>query len=149
MSANEMNELRDDITTYEISFLAKDEADAKKGLDFLRRHGAEITFEGPVEMIRLAYPIRHETSAYFGYAHVTLPKSDVPALTHDLRAQGFFLRVLIVTPPFAKMRPRVSLRPRAHEAVGAPPVSLERPSASSLPLSNEALEKKIEEILKE
>ena len=142
-----MEDARDDIKDYEISFLAKDEADVKKGLDLLRRSGATIFLEGPVEVTRLAYPIGRETSAYFGYAHFSLPKGDLPALSHDLRSGALFIRFLIISPPFVKAAPRPFARPRTREAMSAVP-STER-SAVSLPLSNEALEKKIEEILKE
>ena len=132
---------------YEISFLAKEEADVKKGLDLLRRHGAEITLHGPVERITLAYPILHETGASFGYAHFTMNAGDLPAFTRDLRASRAFIRFLVVTPPFVKTAPRQAPRSRVREATGVPLMPSER--QTTLPLSNEALEKKIEEILKE
>ena len=142
-----MDESRDGIKQYEISFLAKEEADVKHGLDLLRRHGAEITLEGPVERITLAYPVSHETGAHFGYVHFAMAAGDLPSFTHDLRASRAFIRFLVVTPPFHKAAPRQAPRPRIREAAGAPAMPPER--QSTLPLSNEALEKKIEEILKE
>ena len=142
-----MDEARENVKQYEISFLAKEEADVRHGLDLLRRHGAEITLEGSVERITLAYPITHEAGAHFGYAHFAMVAGDLPALTRDLRTSRAFIRFLVITPPFAKQAPRPSPRPRIREAVGVPAMPPERQTA--LPLSNEALEKKIEEILKE
>lgn len=126
---------------YEISYLLKTEEAAKNVLEFLKSQGADITVEGPVNKITLAYKIKNETSAYFGYAHFTASPAIIKPVSDALKMKPEILRTLIITPPFVKNRERrVMGRPRPQR-----PVSLaEKPSA---PLSNEALEKKIEEIL--
>ncbi len=145
-----MEERDDHLKNYEIAFLAKDEKGAEGVLSTLKGRGAEILLEGPVEKITLAYKIKREMSAYFGYMHFRMPKADVAVIRKDLATHPFILRSLIVTPPFEKQKPLWEGRPRAKFAappVAAPQITPESPQ-SSLPLSNEALEKKIEEILK-
>lgn len=131
---------------YEISFLTQDEAGKDSVLGLLRREGGEVFMEGPVEKIVLAYDIEKHTSAYFGYFHFRLSPDKLPVLQHDLTTDNAVLRFLIVTPPFAKTKPRSSGRPKAVSSPGSVPA---KPAPESMPLSNEALEKKIEEILQQ
>ncbi len=143
-----MDETHNDIKEYELAFLARTEAEVHKGLDVARRSGAEIFFESPAERITLTHPVDRETSAFFGYVHLRAAPASVPSLTNSLHTNHLFLRFLVVTPPFMKPKPRPSFRPRTREGIVSAPQG-ERVSPTSLPLSNEALEKKIEEILKE
>jgi ribosomal protein S6 len=135
--------------TYEIGFLATEEGGAQAVLEALKRRGAEVLLEGPVERISLAYPVRHQTGAYFGYAHFRVAPDAVPTIQADVRGHAAILRALIVTPPLMRPKPRwegVKTRPRP--VVGDVPQQQPELPKSSLPLSNEALEKQIEEILK-
>lgn len=130
----------EDKKKYEISFLIRDEAETPELLKILKQHGAEILFEGHLRKINLAYKIRKEASAYFGYLHFSAAPGAIAGLEEALRTKVSILRYLIVTPPFARMKSQQRERPR--EAAPASPAQL-----SAMPLSNEALEKKIEEIL--
>ncbi len=130
---------------YEISFLAKDETGRDTVLNLLRQEGGGVLMEGPVEKIALAYDIEKNSSAYFGYMHFRLTPDKLPALQRDLGTKSGVFRFLIVTPPFAKTKPRSMGRPKAAVAPGPVPTRSPEP----LPLSNEALEKKIEEILQQ
>ncbi|MEY4731178.1 MAG: hypothetical protein RL681_124 [Candidatus Parcubacteria bacterium] len=133
---------------YEIGFLAVDEEGARAVLEALKRRGAEIVLEGPVERITLAYPIKHQPSAYFGYMHFRVAPDAIRAIQDDTQGHASVLRVLIVTPPLLKPKPRwegSKIHPRT--SAGAAPQTQEAPKGP-LPLSNEALEKQIEEILK-
>ena len=143
-----MDEIPDDIKEYELAFLARSEAEVKNGLEFIRRSGAEIFFEGPVERITLAYAVKHEPSAHFGYLHLRISPASASSLAQSIRTNNLFLRFLMITPPFLRAKPRPSLRPRTRE-MAVPLPQGERASSASLQLSNEALEKKIEEILRE
>ncbi len=138
--------MEEDIQTkeYEISFLAQDEAGKDAVLSLLRREGGEVLMEGPVEKIALAYDIEKNSSAYFGYMHFRLTPDKLPALQKDLGTENAVLRFLIVTPPFAKTKPRGPGRPKTVPSSGSAPM---KPLPEAMPLSNEALEKKIEEIL--
>ena len=132
---------------YEIGFLAEDETGAGKVLQTLTAHGAEILLEGSVERVVLAYSILHRTAAHFGYFHFRIAPEGAELLKKALKAPAGIMRFLIITPPFAKPKPR--WENRARRTTTAAPVTTQSAEAPApLPLSNEALEKKIEEILK-
>src|SRR3989344_445762 len=135
--------------TYEIGFLASDEGGAQAVLEALKRRGAEILLEGPVEKITLAYAVKHQTSAYFGYMHFRVAPDAVRVISDDAKGHTTILRSLVVTPPLMKPKPRwdgSKLRQRA--PIGAAPQQAPEAPKGPMPLSNEALEKQIEEILK-
>lgn len=130
---------------YELAFLIKEEGELPAVLDSIKRHGAEISLEGPLKNLSLAYKIKKQTSAIFGYCHFQLEPENLSALDHDLRMNSPIIRFLVITPPFSKAKSspsRISARSRI-----SPSKSEDVPAKSTLPLSNEALEKKIEEIL--
>lgn len=131
---------------YEISFLCKEEGGPDELRKFIIRSGGEVLLEGPVERIALAYKIKKEAAAYFGYFHFSMEPAAVKAMESDLNTSAFVLRYLIITPPFVKPKPRGTGRPKAQ---GAPVQAAEKKPVEGLPLSNEALEKKIEEILQQ
>ena len=128
---------------YEISYLAKSEGGEEEVRQAIKREAGEILLDNPAQRIVLAYPIKKEKSAYFGYVHFCMDSERMAALDHDLRTKADILRFLLITPPFAKTRLRSALRPRTAETVEKKPAP-----APPTPLSNEDLEKKIEEILK-
>lgn len=136
-----MEELNDK-KSYEISFMAVTEEDAKRLADALKRDGAEITFESPLSRVPLAYPIEKRDEAYFGYFHFSFKPEDISKLEKQFRVQPVVLRFLIVTPPFVKSKERRQFSPRRKTSF-AP--TTERKPASHL--SNEALEKQLKEIM--
>lgn len=126
---------------YEISYLAKTEEAAKNVAEVLKSQGAEITNDFPAQKINLSYKIEGETAALFGYIHFSAAPPDIKSIEDAFRLNNDILRVLIITPPFEKNKPRMAApRPRTVKPV---PEAV-KPSE---PLSNAALEKKIEEIL--
>jgi len=133
---------------YEIAFLLRDE----KGLDLVReavrRGEGEMILENPGERIALAYKIEKESAAHFGYFHFRMDPARLADLRRDLDARSEILRFLIITPPFVKTKPRSPFKPKT---APGPEGEDRRPSAPppAMPLSNEALEKKIEEILQQ
>ena len=132
---------------YEISFLAREEAGAHEVLRTVSRLGGEVIFEGPLERIALAYKIEKEISAYFGYFHFRFSPDGMKSLRHELETSKSVLRFLIIHPPLTKTKPR--LVPRVRQQPSSAPAPVEAKRMPSLPLSNEALERKIEEILQE
>lgn len=126
---------------YELSYLAKTEEAAKEIGEILKSQGAEITGDTPGVKINLAYKIKKEDSAYFGYFHFSAVPGSVKQIEDALKIKSDVLRVLLITPPFVKNKAR-TVAPR--QRISKPIIPVEKPSA---PLSNEALEKKIEEIL--
>lgn len=131
---------------YEISFLAKDEMGPQEVVKLIKRFEGEITSEGSVEKIALAYPIKHEKAAYFGWLHMAMEPANITPLEHELEVHPGVLRTLIITPPFVKAKPRQSMKPGAKPS---PEPKTDKKKTATLPLTNEALEKKIEEILHE
>ncbi|MBI2033914.1 MAG: 30S ribosomal protein S6 [Candidatus Liptonbacteria bacterium] len=128
-----------ELKDYELSFLLGQEKDVEDVLKLLKHEDAEIIFEGTLKKIPLAYKIKKQSEAYFGYLHFRISKERVKSLEKNLLTTSTILRFLIVTPPFVRPKPE----PRARQgAVVTPPAQV------SVPLSNEALERKIEEILK-
>lgn len=128
---------------YELAFLVKEDIDAAAVIAALKATGAEISLEGPVRKIALAYEIKKQTSASFGFAQFTMEPAAAKALEGFLSLRPEILRFMLITPPSAKAQPYPQSAGPARPA--AKPYE---PKAAAPSLSNEALEKKIEEILK-
>ncbi|MBI2036915.1 MAG: 30S ribosomal protein S6 [Candidatus Liptonbacteria bacterium] len=146
---------------YELAFLTRGEEHVLGVIAMLKKGGAEITSQGTLVRQRLAYPIKKETQAVLGSLNFRLDPEAIAGLDHELRFDPHVLRFLMVTPPIAKpqgimyerrMAPASKpeglsagrqdgqARPRPAEPKKAEPA----PAAA---LSNEALEKRLEEIL--
>ena len=132
---------------YELAFLAREEKIPAGVLQLVRAQGGELLLEGPIEKIELAYKIGKDTSALFGYCHFRALPEAVAAIEKELKVAPGVIRTLLVTPPFVKQQSRWEGRTKARGAY-LKTTPAEGYNPGSLPLSNEALEKKIEEILK-
>lgn len=146
----------DDKKEYEIAFvLATEDAEGEIGKT-IAANGMEVTGKGPVAALKLAYPIKKHVSGFFGYCWFSGMPSDVKKIKETLALQPNVLRFLIVTPPVKPAaRDSRGERLRDHSAApkpGQPAVPQEKPAEQPAPapeaLSNELLEKKLEEILK-
>ncbi len=129
---------------YEIAFLLKSQDGVSVMENLLRQHGAEVSLKGPVTETRLAFPIKKFSQANFGYMHFIADASEVEKIVHDANLNQAILRVLVVTPPVGKMpsgRPARSEKSSKKSETAAP-------AAVGGMLTNEALEEKLEEILK-
>lgn len=133
-----------DKKAYELAFLAKTEDGAETVLKLLKGSGAGIDLEGQVVKMPLAYPVEKEREAYFCYFHFSLEPGKLSEVETHLRVQPGILRFLVVTPPFMKNKPRAFFPQRRRAAPVASSGIERRPS--SLPLSNEALEKQLKEM---
>lgn len=129
---------------YEIAFLVKNQDGGSVMENLLRQHGAEVSFKGPLVETRLAFPIKKFSQASFGYMHFIGDASSVEKIVHDAGLNSAILRVLVVTPPVGKMP---SGRPARTEK-SAKKSETAAPAAVGGMLTNEALEEKLEEILK-
>ncbi len=130
---------------YEISFVVK-QKDGEAAMDaLLKQHGAEVSFHSPVTETRLAYPIKKFHQAYFGYMHFIAAADAVEKLVHDANLNPAILRVLVVTPPVGKGAQAAVRKERTER-----PAKKTEPAAPVVGgmLTNEALEEKLEEILK-
>jgi len=135
---------------YEIGFLAKEEGFKEKLIKLLTDSGAEIFDNGGLSRIRLAYPIKKENSAFFGFIYFTSQPEMIQKIDSNLRLNSEVLRHIIIAEPIiqqpiqiapSKMKRTVF----AEKAEIKPEVKKVKPQPI---LSNEALEKKLEEILK-
>lgn len=132
---------------YELGFLVKTEEDAALIKKILAKNRADISEEGPVVKVDLAYPIKKTSQAFFGYFRWSAAAEVLSEMEKELKLASQVLRYLLIKLPRvltsakrASFSPRVFLRKREPEPIKKAPESA---------LSNEALEKKIEEILKD
>jgi len=129
--------INENLKEYEISFLLVSPENEKTVADVLAKNGAEVFHQKSIGEISLAYPIKKHASAVFGFYYFRAGMEAVEKINADLRLAQGVLRFLIVTPPIKQAIPQVSPRQSANRKPAEVPV-----------LSNEALEEKLEEILK-
>lgn len=137
---------QDDKKEYELSFLLKNEESINALQGVLSRFKCEVTSQSEIKRTVLAYPIKKETSALFGYVYFMALPSVIQEFTHELRLEPGILRFLIINEPlkrtFASMEEEGGSYHNTERSKST--VSEERPSHT---VTNEDLEKKLEEIL--
>ncbi len=142
----------EDLKEYELSFIVPLEDDIKAVAKIVVDHHGSVIRHGVPRKVLLSYPICKHREACFGFFIISLNPETVSSLNHDLNLSGSILRFIIVSPVVSPIPAPVSsasspavtmppLPPRRRE-FAAPPSP---PSSGSL--TNEALEKKLEEIL--
>jgi len=138
---------------YEISLMLRSEEATEPVLALIKSYGGEVLEKDPLQKVRLSYPIKKETNAFFLVLVAVLAPEKISALDQSLRLITDVLRFLIITPPIEKEERRDerlerSPRPRADapkkmEEIKEVPVMPAEPEA----LTNELLEKELEKIL--
>jgi len=134
---------------YEIGFVLKTE-NAPYIMQSLISRGFVILTENPLEKIQLAYPINKESYAYFGYSHFEGDPAAIKSLKEDFRLNPEVLRYLIITPPFVKKpawRKPASARTSEETRFTLPAQAGPSAGKAESILTNEALEKKIKELV--
>jgi ribosomal protein S6 len=141
---------------YELALLLKSEDNLAGVIALVGTHNAEALSEPRAKRLQLAYEIKKHTEAVFVYFTFKMFGDDMKALEHELNTHADVLRFMVIASPApaertatSAMPPREERRQRSSAPYSAPaaaPSETPRP-APSKPLSNEALEKKIEEIL--
>ncbi len=139
-------EQKTDKKEYEIAFLLKNHGTETVVENLLKQHGAEVILRGAVTETRLGYPIKKLNQAYFGYMHFSALPEQVEKIMHDANLNQAILRVLVTTPPVGKGS--ASLRDGRSERGAKKTAELPAAPAVAGMLTNEALEEKLEEILK-
>lgn len=151
-----------EIKNYEITFLAKSEGDKEELINNLKRHELTILGDGPMSKTKLAYPIKKETFAYCGTLYFSGEADKIEELVKELKVQGKLLRFNIIfrpagegkmdiIKPASSEKERPVLERKEMEKSAADLSIRQTPKAPRIKtetLSNEALEKKLEEILK-
>lgn len=141
---------------YELALLLKSEENLSGVITLIGTHNADGVSEPRAKRLQLAYEIKGHTEAVFVYLTFKMFGEDIKALEHDLTSRADVLRFMVIASPApaertatSAMPPREERRPRGSSTpytAPAAPSETPRPTPSK-PLSNEALEKKIEEIL--
>lgn len=139
--------------SYEIAFWVKEENDgsAKK---ILSKYEAEVTKENPIQKMKLAYPIKKENFAFFGNLIFSMDPGKIVDFKNDLNLETGLLRYF-----FRRAKKRQAEGSNFREDGQNPSPSKERSKSffgfrndskrgTDQILTNEALEKRIEEILK-
>ena len=136
---------------YEIAFLL-DSAEAEAEITkLLAKIKAEVTTAKPVSEISLAYPIKKHASAFFGFIRFKAMTGEVAELKSDLRHNAKVLRSLVTVYIPVKLR---AMRTRNVERAAESAATTKKESSSTAKagqagaVSNEELEKTLEEILK-
>jgi len=124
---------------YELAFLLKDPSLDKVVIDFLNQYKAIIINQSPINSIKLAYPIKKQSAAFFGVINFESDPANVKALSNALNLSNDVLRFLVIASPAVKKTAERSETKKSSKADSAP---------SGTMLSNKALEEKLEEILK-
>jgi ribosomal protein S6 len=142
---------------YELALLLNGEDDLAVVIKLVGAHSAEGISEPRAKRLQLAYEIKKHTEAVFVYFTFKMFGDDMKALEHELNTHANVLRFLVIASPAPAERTTTSPLPQREErrprtnsyaAPAAAPSSEAAPRPTpSKPLSNEALEKKIEEIL--
>jgi ribosomal protein S6 len=141
--------MSEDKKLYEVSFLAKSENGAATMAGHLTRFGAEITDEGSLRKVELAYPINKQLSAYFGSINCKLPADSVSKVNESVKLDEEVMRILIVEPQSEKEKQPQGFDERTEAERGTPSGkrSPKKDTPTERAVSNELLEEKLEEIL--
>lgn len=123
-----------DKKTYEIGFLLRDPDAEKEVLSLIFQHRGSVINKSQIKAIKLAYPVKKATSAYFGYVQFELLPENLEKLTHSLRLNQSIIRFIAITwLPVKKVSER-KLRSKKISRIEAVPKSS---------LTNEILEEKL------
>ena len=126
---------------YELGYILRAEEDRSQVVKLLENHKAQITEDGHVRRVALQYPIEKVTNAFFGFFRFRMEPGLAKDLEGDLRAEKSVLRSLIIVLSKEALAAASGRKPYAKSAEKAPV------EVATGPLSNEALQEKIEEIL--
>lgn len=123
---------------YELSYLVGEAAEAERVLEIISSHEGEVAVKGQPTNIRLAYPIKKQLSAWFGFVYFSALPEAAGKIGAALKTRPSVIRSILISSP-AKTQMRETRKQRVPEP---------KPEASQPALTNEALEQKLEEILK-
>ena len=141
-----------DKKAYEIALLLKAEEDLTGAVEFVHQHNAEAASEPRAKKLALAYTIKGHDEAVFASFVVKMAPADAKQLERDLLLRPEVIRSMVMIASTQVERPAFSGTPFPMARRGRPTTSETREPREARPappqtLSNEALEKKIEEIL--
>ncbi len=128
---------------YELAFWMKEESDLAKIKALMDDLGLEITHTSEIKRTAFSYPMKKESEGYFGFIHFKSNTENLATLNHELKVEGSVLRFIISKNPIKKSEVREMRR----QITESRPVEKVEQKPADL-VTNEELEKKLEEILK-
>jgi ribosomal protein S6 len=137
---------------YELALLLTSEDDLAGAMGLVRQHQGELLAEPRAKKLALAYKIKGNTEAVFVSVLFRALPEGAKNLEHDLIAKAGVIRSMILVAPSPSEQQPVLPSQFPMQRRGRPVTTRSISTADSRPaaprpLSNEALEKKIEEIL--
>lgn len=132
-------------TNYELTFYVAAE-DAAPVRALVVKHGGAVLSERQLQKVHFGYPIAKQQFAFLGVISFSADPSVIAALQNDLTLSGTAIRFQIGRKVERKERKPMPAEDAKPSADGTRAPSRIKPFDATL--SNEALEKKIEEILK-
>ena len=165
----------EELKNYEISFLTKEEGGREDVFQLIKKHDIGVAGDSQTIRIKLAYPVKKEQFGHFGCIYFSAKPEAIEGIRDSLKINPQILRFSIGRAPrfkdedgkktFARQSRRASyvrVESRSHRATAVLGEKeegkfelREESRTHRLPreefkgeLSNEALEKKLEEILK-
>lgn len=137
--------MSEDVQTkeYELSFWLKDEGGLSKIKSLMSQFSLAPTLVSETRKMPISYPIKKETSGFFGYIHFLGTPESVRSFTHDLQVENDCLRFFISSHLVKPSEEREARRPIVERK--APQREEPKPADT---ITNEELERKLEEILK-
>lgn len=139
-------QLNEDKKNYELALLLITEETASDVSRLLGQHGVEAASQLAIKKLTLAYKINGHDGANFCFVRLSAPPPEIKSLARDLGTNPGILRFLIISLP-KRATSAEGMRPMRKPTMRKP-IRPSAPPREPKPLSNEGLEKKIEEILK-
>ncbi len=136
---------------YEIGYLARNEHDAAEIKNLLSGYKAVILQDEPAKKIKLAYPIKKELYAHFGFIWFSMDAAMVNEFSKQLKLNSKILRFIVINLTKEMQIDRSTEKKNGRPITGKPKIkSAESPKKQGNfeLINNELLEKKLEEILK-
>jgi len=134
-----------EVRKYELGFLLLEE-DSPIVKNLLEKRNFSITEEGEIVKVNLAYPIKKIQSAFFNFIQFLANPAEIIEFQKDLKGEQTILRFILLNLPFKEGQQSggvAVLKSRGRQPF--PKKDVKKPFEPVL--TNEALEKKIEEIL--
>ena len=134
---------------YELSYLLMSPEAEAEVLKLLAQTGAEVVSKKEPAVLQLAYLIKKQQSANFGYVQFRGVPSEMKSLRESLRLNAAVLRFLLIshTPIKREQMPVQDLSATPSKPIQKEPIPMPVAPQSEGPLTNEALEKTLEQIL--
>ena len=130
---------------YELSFLLENEGALGVIDQKMSSLGFQTAEEGEFKKITLAYPISKKTEAFFGFRRFLADPGEIKNFSDDLRVKKEILRFFVIANPPQKISEEKRFRqPERQRSVKTKEETIQKPRT----ITNEELEKRLEEILK-